>query len=182
MLDADAAATPAEILAALQSSASPVGAFGPCAVGSGLIDAAGAIANLLKPPIFTPSECQLPEAGSVEEAQAPGEWGVEGSTPPPPETQKVAEAVPSTFIRRKPPHLVRTRRRTARVVFGFGSDLAGATFACRVDASLYRLCRQRLVRRFGLGSHALRVFARNASGIGDPTPAVYRFRVKRVRR
>jgi len=184
MLDAKTA-SPAAVATALQSSALGVGPFDSCAVGAGMIDATGAIADLLTPPAFTPPECPLPKAGSVEEAQAPGEWGVEDPAsppPPPPQSLTVEEAVPSTFFRRKPRHLIRTRHRTVRVVFKFGSNLAGATFACRIDASLYRPCRRKLVRRFGLGRHTLRVFARNASGIGDPTPARYSFRVKRTRR
>lgn len=183
MLDEEAA-SPAAVRAALQSSAGPVGTFGACAVGSGLIDATGAIEDLVKPPAFTPPECQVPEAeGSVEEAQAPGEWGTEAPSSPPPPTpgsQTTEEAVPSTVILHKPPHLVRTRTHTARVVFSFSADVTSATFACRVDASLFRPCGRRLVRRFGLGPHAVRVFSLNASGIGDPTPAAYRFRVKRV--
>jgi hypothetical protein len=88
--------------------------------------------------------------------------------------------VPRTFIRHKPPHVVRTRTRSAKVVFRFGSDEAGVTFACRIDTGLFKPCRERLVRRFPVGLHVVRVFARNAAGNGDPTPAVYRFRVKRV--
>ena len=184
MLDEEPGSEPEEVRTALQSSALKVGAFKACAVGAGLIDATGAIEDLLSPPSFTPPECLIPEAEvPVEEARAPGEWGLE--TPPSapigePVPQVVQEPAPKTFIRRKPPHVVRTRTRLARVVFLFGSDQEGATFACRIDGSLFRRCGPRLVRRFGLGSHSLRVFARNSNGIGDSTPAVYRFRVKRV--
>jgi subtilisin family serine protease len=184
MLDEEPGSEPEEVRAALQSSALGVGAFGACAVGSGLIDATGAIEDLLSPPSFTPPECLTPEAEvPVEEAHAPGEWGQEAPPSAPigePVPQVVQEPVPKTFIRHKPPHVVRTRTRLARVVFVFGSDQEGATFACRIDGGLFRRCGPRFARRFGLGSHSLRVFARNASGIGDTTPAVYRFRVKRV--
>jgi hypothetical protein len=88
--------------------------------------------------------------------------------------------VPSTSFLKKPARVVRTRGRLAKVVFRFGSDVVGSTFACRIDAGLFRVCPARLARRFGLGSHVIRVFARNAGGIGDPTPSVYRFRVLRV--
>jgi hypothetical protein len=192
MLDADPAATPAEIRTALQRSATGLGAFGPCAVGAGLVEAVGAIEELPGPPPFTPSEeCSPPEPqGSVEEARAPGNWGLETPpTSPPAVTQApVTEVTPSgaavrphTFIRQRPGKLIRTRTRTVRVVFHFGSDEAGVTFACRIDGGLFRPCPQRLARRFGVGWHTLRVAARDASGNGDRSPAVYRFRVKRIR-
>jgi len=185
MLD-EKPATPAEIRAALQSSASEVGAFGPCAVGAGLVEAVGAIEDLLKPPSFTPDECLPPESeGSVEEAQAPGNWGLEVPpiSPPPvtqaPETSE-STPVPRTFIRRRPHRLIRTHGRSAKVVFRFGSDQADVTFACRIDGSPFRPCPARLTRRFGIGWHTVQVVALDASGIGDRTPAVYRFKVKQV--
>jgi subtilisin family serine protease len=184
MLD-EKAATPDAIRTALQASALEVGTFGPCAVGAGLIDTTAAIEDLNSGAKASPEKCLPPEPeGSVEEARAPGEWGLEAPPPPPPPTPTTSTteppSPPRTFIRHKPPHLVRIRSRTAKVVFRFGSDQVGVTFACRIDAGLFRPCGERLVRRFGIGAHALRVFARNAAGNGDPTPAVYHFRVKQV--
>jgi hypothetical protein len=66
-------------------------------------------------------------------------------------------------------------------VFRFGSDQAGASFVCRIDGAPFRVCPQRLVRRFAVGLHTVRVFARDAAGNADRTPAVYRFRIKRIR-
>ncbi len=188
MLNDDPAATPGEIRTALQRGATAVGAFGPCAVGAGLIEAVGAIEELPGPPPFAPSEeCVTPEPEApVEEAQAPGNWGSEAPpAAPPPVTQALtpnepALAVPRTFIRSHPAKLIRIRARTVRVVFRFGSDESPVTFACRIDGGLFRLCPDRLVRRFGIGLHSVRVVARDASGNGDRTPAVYRFRVKRI--
>jgi subtilase family protein len=190
MLEEEAAATPSEVRTALQASAVPVGAFGPCAVGAGLIEAVGAIEDLLTPPVFTPPTC-LPPApqGSAEEAQAAGNWGSE--TPPSPSTPVIPQPAgatptpveadpPRTFIRLRPAKVVRTSGRTARVVFRFASDQADATFACRIDNLLFRACPERLVRRFPLGWHTIKVVARDAAGHGDRTPAFYRFRVKRV--
>lgn len=185
MLD-EKSATPAQVRAALQASAlevGEVGEFGACAVGAGLIDATEAIEDLLSPPVFSPEKCLPPEPeGSVEEARAPGEWGLEVPPPPPPPLPSAPEPtlVPRTFIRHKPPHVVRTRTHSAKVVFRFGSDEAGVTFACRIDTGLFKTCKERLVRRFPVGLHVVRVFARNSTGNGDPTPAVYRFRVKQV--
>jgi Subtilase family len=185
MLDEESA-SPAAVRTAMQASALEVVAFDPCAVGAGLIDATAAIEYLLSPSPFTPAECEPPEPGDPEEARAPGEWGLEAPPPPPPPPPAATSATespplpPNTFIRHKPPHLVRTRSRTVRILFRFGSDQTGVTFACRIDTGLFRPCGERLVRRFGIGMHAVRVFARDVAGNGDPTPAVYRFRVKRV--
>jgi subtilisin family serine protease len=182
MLDEKSTAKPAEIRTALQAGALEVGAFDPCAIGAGMIDATAAIEDLLTPPVFTPEECELPEPGDPEEARAPGEWGLEvpPPPPPPPTTSSTEPPLPRTFIRKKPPHIVRTRTHKAKVVFLFGSDQTGATFACRIDTGLFKPCKERLVRRFPVGAHVVRVFARNSAGNGDPTPAVYRFRVKQV--
>lgn len=49
-LQANPGATPAQIRAALTSTARPVGAFGPSAVGAGLIDAGAAVDSLALPP------------------------------------------------------------------------------------------------------------------------------------
>jgi hypothetical protein len=62
----------------------------------------------------------------------------------------------------------------------FGSDEADVSYACRIDGGLFRPCAERLVRRFSVGSHAVQVVARDAAGDGDRTPAVFRFKVKRV--
>jgi hypothetical protein len=188
MLDDDLAATPDEILTALQRGATAVGAFGPCAVGAGLVEAVGAIEELPSPPPFTPSEkCVTPEPeGSVEEAQAPGNWGLEAPPAPPsvvtqaPGPNEPDLTAPRTFIRSHPARLIRTHAPTVRVVFRFGSDETGVTFACRIDGGLFQRCPERLARRFGVGLHTLRVVARDASGNGDRSPAVYRFRVKRI--
>lgn len=188
MLDQKSTAKPAEVRAALQASASEVGEFGACAVGAGLIDATTAIEDLLSPPVFAPEECALPEPeGSVEEARAAGEWGAEAPPSPPPTTSTPVTPAseptppPRTFIRHRPRKAIRTRGGTARVVFVFGSDQAGATFACRIDGGLFRLCPRRLTRSFGVGWHTLSVVARDASGIGDSSPATYRFHVERSR-
>jgi hypothetical protein len=191
MLDAESA-TPTQIRSALAESAAPVGEFGPCAVGAGLVEALGAIEDLLTPPGSTPAECLPPEAeGSVEEARAPGNWGVEGpptsgttnttSTEPPPAPEEESPRRElRTFIRHRPATRLRTRSSTAKVVLSFASNEAGATFVCRIDGSLFHPCPARLVRRFGVGSHSVRAIARDAAGNADPTPAVFRFKVVRV--
>lgn len=185
MLDHVPGAEPGKIRGALIESAQGFAGFGPCAQGGGLVEALGALEAIAAgPPFGGKEECEPPESPAGEVFVAPGEWGLEEPSPPPspPNTSatETPPSVPITFFRQKPPHLVRTRARTARVVFRFGSDQAGTSFACRIDAGLFRPCGERLVRRFGIGAHVFRVFALDVNGLGDPTPAVYRFRVKRV--
>jgi hypothetical protein len=194
MLEAKPAATPAEIRAALLSSAVPVGVSGPCAVGAGLVEAVGAIEDLELPQAFAPPTCSPPSSeGSGEEAQAPGDWGSE--TPPaiPPTTPTQTPVTPApagepspvvaprTFFRLRPTKLIRTRQLSAKVVFRFGSNEGDVSFACRIDGGPFQICPESLTRRFGIGRHTIRVVARDAAGNRDRTPAFYRFRVKRVR-
>jgi hypothetical protein len=187
MLEAEPGEAPSGIRSALQASAVEVGAFGPCAVGAGLVEAVGALAELPSPETFTPPECSLPSSeGSPEDARAPGDWGSEvppafPTTPIEPSGLPVPSARPRTFFRQRPPRTIRTRASKAKVVFRFGSDQAGASFVCRIDGAPFRVCPQRLVRRFAVGLHTVRVFARDAAGNADRTPAVYRFRIKRIR-
>lgn len=196
MLEAEAEAepppTPAGIRLALQEGATPVGESQPCAVGAGLVDAVGAFQALSSEEPFTPPEC-LPPTSEVlpEEARASGDWGSEvppasptaTPTPEPAPAGLPPQSVrPRTFFRHRPPHLIRTRTLRAKAVFRFGSNLADASFVCRIDGGLLRVCPPRLAQRYTIGRHVLRVFARDAAtGDFDRTPAVYRFRVKPVR-
>lgn len=192
MSEAKPTAEPAEIRAALLASAVPVGVgideFDDCAVGTGLVNAVGAVEDLLTPvPPVQPS-CPVPTPeGSVEEARAPGNWGIEAlPTPPPPPPvidspePPVDGTLPSTFLRKRPAKVVKTTLGNATAVFVFGSDESGVTFLCRVDQGPWRTCPARFVRRYRVGKHVVRVVARDAAGNSDPTAVIYGFRVKRI--
>ena len=88
---------------------------------------------------------------------------------------------PRTFFITRPRKNLRTRARRARAVFRFGSDDPAAVFVCRVDGGLFHFCAPLLSRRFGAGVHTVRVKALDLAGNADPTEAVYRFRVRRLR-
>lgn len=193
-------ATPAEIRAALLSSATPVPGADECAVGAGLVDAVGAIEDLISvtPPTPPELECEAPLAEVLPgEAQAVGSWGVESppvppapqpeqSTPPQPpeppeppgpETDKTA---PKTSFLRHPARVIRTRGRSTTASFELNSNEGGVTFFCSVDGAAARRCASPFTRRYRLGSHVLSVTARDSSGNADQSPAVFRFRVKRI--
>ncbi len=205
--EADPSLTPAQVHAALTSTAVPVGSSGPSAVGAGLIDANAALAQVTEP--LPPGEEEDGGEGEASEEGPPGEdepgegeegggttpAGEGGAAPAPLAAQSssapnvYAPAAPvapaaarspiRTYFRQRPRRLVRTRHRRARVVFRFGSNRAGARFACRLDSGLVRPCRPRLARRLGAGRHVLRVWALAGDGEADRSPAVWRFRVKR---
>jgi len=195
MLDAEPGTSPADVRTALQESAAPIGSppVGSCAVGAGLVDAVGAIEALPVAGGYVPPACTFPlpeERIGDAEARAAGDWGAEAPPRPPtvtaaaspPAAEEARELVrPRTFIRTHPAHLIRTRHDTVRVVFRFDSDQGGVHFVCRIDDGLFQSCPRRLVRTLGVGSHTLRVAARSADGLGDATPAFYRFRIKRIR-
>jgi hypothetical protein len=178
-------ATPGQVIAGLRSSAVPVGAFGPNSVGSGLVDAkvaleaVGAKATSEDGPSTT-----VPPDEEIE-------YEVEPEKPKPPVTPPIpiqpvpppapVVQLPSTTIVVHPPKVARTRRARARVVFGFASDQPGIEFMCQFDGSDYKQCPPKVARWFGLGPHVLRVYAVSSGGLGDTTPAVFRFKVVRSR-
>jgi len=178
--EAAPAASAAEVREAQRDSAVPVGAFPPTAVGSGLLDAVGALEEL--------GAVATAPGAPVAEAPAPGACAPPRQPESPqPKAEPPIEPVtstpepakrPKTFFRLRPRKVVRTRHRRATVVFRFGSNEDEVSFACRIDNGLFRTCPERLVKRLPVGWHSLRVSARNAEGEGDRTPAFYRFRVK----
>ncbi|HET9593497.1 MAG TPA: S8 family serine peptidase [Solirubrobacterales bacterium] len=173
---ANPALSPQDYEEALTSSAASVGAYGSTAVGGGLVDASSALASLPGPVTGEdgPSTSVAPLAATAGPALATG--GSSGSTSP----ESAARAAPQTTLRKHPRKLVRTRSRTVRAVFAFGSDQAGSGFLCQVDGGRVHSCGERLVRRFRLGAHTVAVRAVDSAGVADATPAVFRFRVKHV--
>jgi hypothetical protein len=192
MLDAEGAASPNDIRAALVAGAAPVGAFGPCAVGAGLVDAVAAIEEVEGGATATGPACEAPQSEvDPEEAAAAGSWGSEAPPSLPPSTtttpsgsgtveNPVLRVLPRTFFLQRPAKLLRTRRNSAKAVFRFGSDEEGVSFVCRVDGGFFRPCPARLTRRFLPGWHVISVAARDAAGNGDRSPATYHFKVKRI--
>lgn len=190
MLQKEPLATPQQIRTAMQESASSLEAFGPCAVGAGLIEAVGAIAALLSPGAGSPPGCTPPESGPiVNEGELEQPPIVEGGgevtptipppevTPPPPPPPN---PVPQTSLGKRPSKVIRTTLGNATAVFVFRSDESNVTFLCRVDTGPWRTCPARFVRRYRVGRHVVRVVARDAAGNSDPTALIYSFRVKRV--
>lgn len=172
---------PEPLRAALLQSASPIGSFGPCAVGAGLVETEGAVETLLADPgPLTPPACEPPVSPAVEEPSPPPP-APSGNTTVPLPTPTVSNATaPQTRILRHPRKLLSSRSNTARVVFRFGSDQVGVRFLCKIDKRAFRPCGARIVHRFAIGPHVVKATAVGSAGLADPTPAVFRFRVEHL--
>ncbi|HEU4461707.1 MAG TPA: S8 family serine peptidase, partial [Solirubrobacterales bacterium] len=188
LLDEEAGSEPEAVRQAMAASASPVGAFGPCAVGGGLIETEGALEAIEGALFPAPALCDPPDtSGAV--FVAPGDWGSESPpeipekpTPPTPPTPQPPlppdlRVAPSTAIVKHPRATVRARGSGIRLVFRFRSDQADAGFLCNIDKAGFKPCAATLGRRWKLGRHLLKVTARGATGLVDQTPAIFRFRV-----
>jgi hypothetical protein len=93
---------------------------------------------------------------------------------------RIDTRAPRTKIAKHPPKLVQTRGRRAKIEFRFHSSERGGKFVCKVDRGRRKFCPSRFAVRLGAGRHEVLVKAVDAAGNVDPTPAVFRFRVKRV--
>jgi len=85
---------------------------------------------------------------------------------------------PSTQLSRGPRTTIFTSKPWRRVAFRFGSDEPGSRFLCKLDAKPYRPCTSPRAYRVRVGRHVFRVFAIDAAGNRDATPARFRFRVR----
>lgn len=133
-----------------------------------------------------PVDCE-----SVEE-RAPNSFRPP-DTPPNPEPEPPATEPPPPPQPPKPPKPDRTRPATRlghhpatllfasdrrRVSFGFAASEPGASFHCKLDSQPWRICRPPRAYRVRPGRHAFRVFAIDAAGNRDRSPATFRFRVR----
>lgn len=86
---------------------------------------------------------------------------------------------PRTRILHRPHRLVFARHRWRRVAFAFASSEAGSRFRCRLDRRRVRPCRSPRRYRVRRGRHVFRVYATDAAGNRDRSPARFRFRMRR---
>jgi len=107
------------------------------------------------------------------------------TNPPPPPPR----LVPETTVGKGPKKVVRTKGQKAKVKFRFSSSTPGATFQCwltrhskksRSAILGFKPCESPKVYRLRPGKYRFSVRA-VVGGIPDPTPAVRKFKVKRIR-
>jgi Ca2+-binding RTX toxin-like protein len=128
-----------------------------------------------------PIGCERVREGAVEEFLTEIEEPI--PTPPAP---PIAPAPPAPKPDRTPPRTRFTHRPAARVTvaprhralvaFRFAAS-ERATFECKLDSKPYRRCRSPLRVQLGVGTHVLRVYAVDAAGNRDKTPALARVHV-----
>jgi hypothetical protein len=83
---------------------------------------------------------------------------------------------PQTRLRKRPGKV--TGRRASR--FAFRASERGSRFRCKRDGKRFRPCRSpKIYKRLGRGKHVFKVFAIDAAGNADRTPAVFRWRIVR---
>ncbi|HWA54067.1 MAG TPA: S8 family serine peptidase [Solirubrobacterales bacterium] len=182
-LQAAPAATPQQLREALTETASPVGAFAPSAVGSGLVNAPEAIASITGTPFpgGTQSTQPAPQNCGLPKTSGPGQVVPPPSPAPQPQAAPEPKPAPQTVLLQHPPKVVLTSYRSALAVFRFGSNQEDVSYSCRIDGRPFRRCAARLARYFPLGSHKVTVAARNAEGLADRSPVSYRFKVRTTR-
>ena len=98
--------------------------------------------------------------------------------PPPPPPPPADTTAPATRILHRPPARLRVRALPRRVAFRFAASEAGASFRCSLDRRSFRTCAPPAAYRVGRGGHTFRVFAVDAAGNRDPSPAAFRFAVR----
>ena len=128
-----------------------------------------------------PIECESVREGAAEEFKEL-ELLRPPPPPPPPPPPRPDRKPPRTELRRHPAKLLRTAPgKRLTVSFRFAAGEPGATFECKLDHKPYRPCRSPRSFRVGLGRHSFKLFAIDAAGNRDRTPAVFAFRVIRAK-
>lgn len=97
------------------------------------------------------------------------------SPPPPPPADT---RPPQTRLGAHPRALIVTPKKWRRVAFRFTANEAGSSFRCKLDRKPYRPCTSPRAYRVKAGRHSFRVFAIDAAGNRDRTPALFKFRLR----
>jgi hypothetical protein len=81
-------------------------------------------------------------------------------------------------LRHHPAALLLAAGSRRRVSFAFTASEPGSSFRCKLDRRPWRACRSPRAYLVRPGRHAFHVYAIDAAGNRDRTPAVFRFRVR----
>lgn len=131
--------------------------------------------NSFRPPDTPPDPEPEPEP-KPEPVPSPPAIPPPGSSSPPPAGRD--RTPPMTSLGRHPRALLFTAGKRRLVSFAFGTSEPGADFRCRLDRGPFRPCRSPRAYRVTLGHHIFRVFAIDAAGNRDSSPALFRFRIR----
>jgi hypothetical protein len=97
----------------------------------------------------------------------PGHLGSQEST------QLQVGTAPDTKIAKHP----RAKSAARKARFTFTSSQPGSSFQCKLDRKALKTCRSPFKARVKPGKHKFTVFAVNADGVADPTPASFNWKV-----
>jgi uncharacterized delta-60 repeat protein len=92
------------------------------------------------------------------------------------------ETAPQTEFTRTPKKKLKTKKTRKRVKFEFSASEEGPSFECRLDHKPPTGCTSPHSFKAKRGKHVFRVTATDAVGNEDPTPAEFRFKVKKKKR
>ena len=98
--------------------------------------------------------------------------------PPPLKPPKPDRRPPATHLRRHPAALLFASGSRRRISFAFAASEPGASFHCKLDGQPWRVCRSPRAYLAPPGRHVFRVFAIDAAGNRDRSPAIFGFRVR----
>jgi hypothetical protein len=85
---------------------------------------------------------------------------------------------PNTILGSHPKKTTKSKKKKVAVKFSFSSDVAGATFECKLDRGSFSTCTSPKSYKVKPGSHTFSVEAISA-GATDPSPATFGFKVKK---
>jgi len=109
--------------------------------------------------------------GNVDPSVATRTFTVAVTTPPVPDTTP-----PQTKITKHPKKVTTSHK--AR--FAFKSNEPGSTFKCKLDKRKWKSCTSpKRYKHLKVGKHKFKVYAIDAAGNRDATPAVWRWRIRR---
>jgi hypothetical protein len=170
-------ATPAEVVEAMESTATPFTRIvRPQAVGAGLVNALRATEAAGGGPVADPPSTLIGPPGPEEKAPTPAPG------PPPVTSPKVGTQAPRARFLAHPRKVVRTRKHSVVLGFRLGAGGEGVSFVCQFDGGAARACPAAFHHRFGKGAHTVRVRAKDRLGNVSAKPTVFHFRVKVVPR
>jgi Ca2+-binding RTX toxin-like protein len=132
--------------------------------------------NSFRPPSTPPDPNPPPEPDFDPPVVGASSGSPQPHIPSPPPRDRSA---PATRIQHGPARLLFTTARRRRVVFAFSAGEPGATFGCRLDRGPFRPCRSPRAYLVLPGPHTFRVYAIDATGNRDRTPASFTFRIRR---
>lgn len=102
----------------------------------------------------------------------------EATAPTPPVRPARDRTPPRTRVFSHPRAVLTTAKLRRRVAFRFASNEPGSTFRCKLDLGPFRPCSSPRAYALSRGRHAVRIAAVDRAGNVDPTPALYRVRVR----